>query len=142
MVHTSSPVASRTRGALTALVTLAAAVALVFPRPALAFDGASLAGSTIPVTHGGSAYPRVSCTPGTDGFCTGKLKLTSSHRTIASVPVAIRGNDAPSVQVPLSRSAFALVQRSGRLKVRVTIRVHDTNGDWRTTTSDAYLHVG
>jgi hypothetical protein len=91
MVHTSSPVASRTRGVLTVLVTVAAVVALVFPRPALAFDGASLVGSTISVTHGGSAYPRVSCAPGTDGFCTGKLKMTSSHRTIASVPIAPRG---------------------------------------------------
>jgi hypothetical protein len=109
---------------------------------ALAFGGAYLSSSSISVTHSGSAYPRVTCAQGTQGFCTGRLDFSASgHGTIASVPMAIRGNDSPTVQVPLSRGALNLLVRSGGLNVTVTIRVHDTEGAWKTTIGHARLRA-
>jgi hypothetical protein len=115
---------------------------LALPGWASAFGGAYLSDSSISVSHGGSAYPRVTCAPGTEGFCTGRLKISASgHGTIASVPMAIRGWDSPSVQIPLSRSALNLLIGSGGLNVKVTIRVHDTNGTWKTTTGHARMRA-
>lgn len=120
----------------------AALVALALPAGALAFGGAYLSSSSISVTHSGSAYPRVSCAPGTQGFCTGRLDFSASgHGTVASVPMAIRGNDSPTVQVPLSRGALNLLVRSGGLNATVTIRVHDSEGAWKTTIGHARLRT-
>jgi hypothetical protein len=117
-------------------------VALAVAAVALAFGGAYLSSSSISVTHSGSAYPRVTCAQGTQGFCTGRLDFSASgHGTIASVPMAIRGNDSPTVQVPLSRGALNLLVRSGGLNVTVTIRVHDTEGAWKTTIGHARLRA-
>jgi hypothetical protein len=55
--------------------------------------------------------------------------------------MAIRGNDSPTVQVPLSRGALNLLVRSGGLNVTVTIRVHDTEGAWKTTIGHARLRA-
>jgi hypothetical protein len=106
------------------------------------FRGAYLTfpGKAFPLTHTGPAFPRISCAPGTFGFCTGTVELrTVGGRMLGAAPIAISSNDNPSVRVPLSRRVRRLVVRSRRLRVRVTIRVHDTRGVWRTSRGNIYL---
>jgi hypothetical protein len=123
------------------LVPLAGAAARIPPnlKP---FRGAYLTfpGKAFPLTHTGPAFPRVSCAPGTYGFCTGTIVLkTTGGRRIGRAPVAVGSNDNPSVQVNISAAGRRMVFRFRRLKVNVTIATHDTRGARRTTHGHIYL---
>lgn len=132
---------SRSRTWLPGLVAL---VALLAPASAQAvfFGGAHLTypGATFALTHGGPAFPRVSCPPRTFLWCTGTIVLrTSGGRVIGRAPIAVGGNDNPTVEVPISPAGRRLVSRTHRLRVVATIRAHDTLGQWRRSRGVLFL---
>jgi hypothetical protein len=126
------------------LAALAVAVlaAGVWATSAFAFSGAFLAnpGAHITITNSGVAYPRLKCPGGTDGFCTGSVVLKPQTGPVSArkhpagkAPVALRGNDAPTVQVPISASGRRAMCH-GPVRMLVTITTHDSSGAYQTTT--------
>lgn len=92
------------------------------------------------LTHtGGTVYPRVYCPAFTQGYCAGRLTIRAGRRTIGSAPFAVRPNDAPSVRVPLARSAIATVNRRRRLVVTVVAHTRDGAGQLRDTSGTITL---
>ncbi len=111
---------------------------------ASAFGGAALTSPRVGLTWNGTAYPRVKCAGGTDGFCVGSITILRSGRTLGSAPISIRSNDAPSVEVPLPPNRGGrrgAILASGR-SVTVVIRVRDLSFQTVTTRSRAYLANG
>ncbi len=123
---------------------LAAAGVLAAAPAASAFGGAALTSPRVGLTWNGTAFPRVKCAGGTDGFCVGRITILRAGRVLGSVPFSVRSNDAPTVEVPLPPKRGGrrgVILASGR-SVTVVIRARDLSYEWVTTRSRAYLASG
>jgi hypothetical protein len=124
---------------------LAVAGALVWAAAAYGFfGGARLASPAagIGLTFNGTAYPRIACAGGTNGFCAGTVTIRRRGSVIGRSPFAVRSNDAPSVEVRM-RAGRAALLRGGR-SVTVTISSHDNSNppQRRTVTQSSHLKSG
>lgn len=107
-----------------------------------AFEGAKLQNprAGVGVTFNGTAYPRVFCFGGTEGFCTGTITIRRGRSVLGSAPLAVRSGDGPSAEVPLRGSRSAIL-RGGR-SITVTIRTHDNQGVYKTFKQSSFLKSG
>lgn len=130
---------------LLVLALAACAAFALFAAPgAFAFGGAALTSPRVGLAWNGTAFPRVKCAGGTDGFCVGTITILRNGRRLGSAPISIRSNDAPSVEVPLPPNhggRRGAILASGR-SVTVVIRVRDLSFQTVTTRSRAYLATG
>jgi hypothetical protein len=125
---------------LAVVACVVAAVMAVTASQAFAFGGAALVrpAGGIGVTFDGTAFPRLLCAGGTNGFCTGTITIRRGSRVLGSAPMAIRSGDGPSVAVPLKGGHSAPKHGS----VTVTTRTHDSDGNFRTVTQSSHLKAG
>lgn len=136
---------TRSNRARIAAAVAAAGLAVAVAAPvADAFDGASLARMRIGVTWNGTAYPRINCAGGTDGFCMGTITIKRGVSILGRAPFAVRSGDAPSVEVPLppTRGGRRQAILAGGRSVTVIIVAHDLFFAKVTTRSSAQLANG
>lgn len=94
-------------------------------------------GATIVHTQTGPAFVRIYC-PGEIwgdpvGYCTGTLTMTWQGRVLSVNPMASGDYDGPSIEARLPKWFRRAVAASGPQAVRVTMRTHDGQGLWATT---------
>src|SRR5262245_46710848 len=121
---------SRRQSGAAAVASVAALVAAAGAAPAASaggFGGADLARPGIGVAWNGTAFPRVKCAGGTDGFCAGTVTILRGARVLGRAPFAVRSSDAPTVEVPLGprRGGRRLAILAGARAVMVVIRAED-----------------
>lgn len=122
------------------LATVLVAGLLLAPRNALAFDGATLRGSSFLVSFGPSELlPRIVCPggttstgrPGDFSFCAGVITFYRGSTLMARGPFSVRTFDSHIERIPLSAAGRAAL-RGGRSAVFTYVIVsHDGQGNVR-----------